>query len=130
MDTDENTTPPRRALRPLRSLRVPLLRVPLLPIRVHPCPSVANLRDQPMSVLLNAMQTAARIQPLRIIGAVAAVRGLSVLVGELPVPVGSLVSIGGIAGGTGGSTGGGTGVPPVTVDNQRPRTAGTPVRPP
>jgi flagellum-specific ATP synthase len=46
-----------------------------------------------MSVLAPAMEAVRRVQPLRIVGTVAAVRGLSVLVDELPIPVGSLVSI-------------------------------------
>jgi flagellum-specific ATP synthase len=46
-----------------------------------------------MSVLAPAFETIARVQPLRIAGTVAAVRGLSVLVDELPLPVGSLVSV-------------------------------------
>ncbi len=46
-----------------------------------------------MTVLAPAFEAAARVQPLRIVGAVGAVRGLTVLVDELPLPVGSLVSI-------------------------------------
>jgi flagellum-specific ATP synthase len=46
-----------------------------------------------MSALASAMETAASVQPLRIAGTVAAVRGLTVLVDELPIPVGSLVTV-------------------------------------
>jgi flagellum-specific ATP synthase len=43
--------------------------------------------------LAPALETATHVQPLRIAGTVAAVRGLSVLVDELPIPVGSLVTV-------------------------------------
>jgi flagellum-specific ATP synthase len=46
-----------------------------------------------VSALAHAFEAAARVQPIRITGTVAAVRGLSVLVTELPLPIGSLVSI-------------------------------------
>ncbi len=42
-----------------------------------------------------ARHTLAGVEPMRIAGSVVAVRGLSVLVDDLPVPTGSLVSIGG-----------------------------------
>ncbi len=40
------------------------------------------------------IETVRRVQPMRIVGRVQALRGLTVLVRDLPVPVGSLVSIG------------------------------------
>ncbi len=46
-----------------------------------------------MSVLDAPIQTLARLQPMEITGRVAALRGLAVLVRDLPVPVGSLVAI-------------------------------------
>ncbi len=46
-----------------------------------------------MSTLSAAFDAATHVQPLRIAGTVAAVRGLTVLVDELPIPVGSLVTI-------------------------------------
>jgi flagellum-specific ATP synthase len=46
-----------------------------------------------VSVLSAAMETVARAQPMRIIGRVAALRGLTVMVDDLPVPIGSLVRI-------------------------------------
>lgn len=48
-----------------------------------------------MTVFAGAMETLRRVQPLRVTGRVAALRGLTVLVDDLPLPVGSLVSIGG-----------------------------------
>ncbi len=47
-----------------------------------------------MSVLASAFTALAGVQPLRIRGVVSALRGLTILVDELPVPVGSMVSIG------------------------------------
>ncbi len=47
-----------------------------------------------MSLLSPALRTLDRLQPLRISGRVAALRGLVVLVHDLPLPVGSLVEIG------------------------------------
>lgn len=47
-----------------------------------------------MTVLSAAMQTVAATQPMRVIGRVAALRGLTILVDDLPVPNGSLVRIG------------------------------------
>ena len=47
-----------------------------------------------MSVLGHAFETARSILPLRVVGRVAALRGLTVLVEDLPLPVGALVSIG------------------------------------
>ncbi|GAB4382841.1 MAG: flagellar protein export ATPase FliI [Phycisphaerales bacterium] len=46
-----------------------------------------------MSLLAGEMETIARAQPIRIEGYVAELRGLSMLVDELPAPVGALVSI-------------------------------------
>jgi flagellum-specific ATP synthase len=46
-----------------------------------------------VTTLASAFEAASRVQPLRIAGTVAAVRGLTVLVDELPVPVGSLVTV-------------------------------------
>lgn len=46
-----------------------------------------------VGVLSAAVETARRMDPLGVSGVVAAVRGMSVLVDELPVPVGSLVRI-------------------------------------
>ena len=48
-----------------------------------------------MSVLAPAMEVARRLQPLRMCGVVSAVRGLTVLVDELPVGVGTVVRVGG-----------------------------------
>ncbi|MEX2219893.1 MAG: FliI/YscN family ATPase [Phycisphaerales bacterium] len=47
-----------------------------------------------MTVLSGQLETLRRIQPMRIGGTVAALRGLTLLVDELPLPVGSLVSVG------------------------------------
>jgi flagellum-specific ATP synthase len=47
-----------------------------------------------MTVLAPALQTLSRTQPLRITGKVGGLRGLTVLVDDLPLPVGSLVQIG------------------------------------
>lgn len=44
-------------------------------------------------VLRGAIDTIRELQPMRLIGTVAAVRGLSVIVDDLPMPVGSLVRI-------------------------------------
>ncbi len=46
-----------------------------------------------MSALAPAIEAAARVQPIRITGTVAELRGLTVLVTDLPLPTGSLVSI-------------------------------------
>jgi flagellum-specific ATP synthase len=46
-----------------------------------------------MTVLAPQLETLRRIQPMRITGAVAALRGLTLLVDDLPAPVGALVSI-------------------------------------
>lgn len=46
-----------------------------------------------MTALGTAFDALARVQPVRIVGTVAALRGLTVLVDDLPVPIGSLVSI-------------------------------------
>lgn len=46
-----------------------------------------------MSLLATQIESVRRAEPRRIIGTVAAVRGLSLLVDELPLPVGSLVRI-------------------------------------
>lgn len=47
-----------------------------------------------MSVLGEPISMARHLQPLRIQGSVAAVRGLTVLADDLPIPVGSVVTIG------------------------------------
>jgi flagellum-specific ATP synthase len=46
-----------------------------------------------VTLLASQLQTLSRIQPLRITGTVAALRGLTLLVKDLPVPVGALVSV-------------------------------------
>jgi flagellum-specific ATP synthase len=46
-----------------------------------------------VTALATAFDALARVQPVRIVGTVAALRGLTVLVDDLPVPIGSLVSI-------------------------------------
>lgn len=46
-----------------------------------------------MSLLAGELETVARAQPLRVEGLVGELRGLSLLVDELPAPVGALVSI-------------------------------------
>lgn len=46
-----------------------------------------------MTTLSSALSTIRRTQPLRIVGSVAALRGMSVLVEDLPAPVGAIVSI-------------------------------------
>lgn len=48
-----------------------------------------------MTLLSAQIDTVARIQPMRLTGSVAALRGLVVLVADLPLPVGSLVRIDG-----------------------------------
>lgn len=47
-----------------------------------------------MMSLAPAMEIAARVEPMRFTGRIEALRGLTVLARDLPVPVGSLVSIG------------------------------------
>lgn len=47
-----------------------------------------------MTVLSAAMQTIGRTEPMRVTGRVASLRGLTILVDDLPVPTGSLVRIG------------------------------------
>jgi flagellum-specific ATP synthase len=47
-----------------------------------------------LTALATAFDALTRVQPVRIVGTVTALRGLTVLVDDLPVPVGSLVSIG------------------------------------
>ncbi|MBX3357220.1 MAG: FliI/YscN family ATPase [Phycisphaeraceae bacterium] len=51
-----------------------------------------------MSVLSPQIETVARLQPMRVTGRVIALRGLVVLVGDLPLPVGSLVNVAGALG--------------------------------
>lgn len=51
------------------------------------------------------IQTVRQLQPMRVVGRVAALRGLTLLVDELPMPVGSLVRVSG--GGERGGAGGG-----------------------
>lgn len=46
-----------------------------------------------MTVLSDAIQAVSRIQPMRVRGVVSSLRGLTVLVEDLPLPIGSLVSI-------------------------------------
>ena len=48
-----------------------------------------------MTVLAAQIDTLRRMQPMRITGTVAALRGLTLLVDDLPLPVGSLVTVGG-----------------------------------
>jgi flagellum-specific ATP synthase len=48
-----------------------------------------------MSVLAPALEIARRLRPLELVGVVSGVRGLIVLVDDLPAPVGTLVRIGG-----------------------------------
>jgi len=52
-----------------------------------------------VTALSSALETLRRVQPIRVRGVVAALRGLTVLVDELPLPVGSLVEIGSAANG-------------------------------
>lgn len=47
-----------------------------------------------MTTFAAALRTVERVQPMRVVGAVAGLRGLSLLVDDLPLPVGSLVSVG------------------------------------
>lgn len=46
-----------------------------------------------MTVLASQLDTLQRLQPMRVTGSVATVRGMSVLVSDLPLPIGSLVRI-------------------------------------
>lgn len=46
-----------------------------------------------MSVLSAPLQTTKKLQPMRIVGSVTALRGLTVLAEDLPLPVGSLIEI-------------------------------------
>jgi flagellum-specific ATP synthase len=46
-----------------------------------------------MAVLTSQLDTLDRLQPMRIAGTIATVRGMSVLVSDLPLPIGSLVRI-------------------------------------
>lgn len=46
-----------------------------------------------MPILASQLDTLHRLQPMRIIGSVATVRGMTVQVGDLPLPIGSLVRI-------------------------------------
>ena len=48
-----------------------------------------------MTALASQLDSLRDVQPMRIGGTVAALRGLTVLVDELPLPVGSLVAVGG-----------------------------------
>jgi flagellum-specific ATP synthase len=47
-----------------------------------------------VTVLAGPIRTLSRVQPMRVVGTVAGLRGLTVLVDDLPMPVGSLVRIG------------------------------------
>jgi len=47
-----------------------------------------------MTSIASSFETLTHVQPLRIRGVVSALRGLTILVDELPLPVGSMVSIG------------------------------------
>lgn len=47
-----------------------------------------------VNCLSAAIDAVERVEPMRVVGSVAALRGLTVLVDDLPLPVGSLVSIG------------------------------------
>ncbi|MDX2018350.1 MAG: FliI/YscN family ATPase [Planctomycetota bacterium] len=51
-----------------------------------------------MTVLASAIQTVRRVQPMRIVGRVAELRGLTLLAEDLPMPVGTLVRIRGLEG--------------------------------
>lgn len=51
-----------------------------------------------MTTLLPAIEVVSRVEPMRFTGRVEALRGLTVLARDLPVPVGSLVRIGGSSG--------------------------------
>jgi flagellum-specific ATP synthase len=55
-----------------------------------------------VSAIAAAIESVAAVQPLRIVGRVAALRGLVVLVSDLPLPVGSLVSVAPAAAGSQG----------------------------
>lgn len=52
-----------------------------------------------MSVLSPELDRLEHVLPLRVVGRVAALRGMSLLVDDLPAPVGALVRVGGAAGG-------------------------------
>jgi len=56
-----------------------------------------------INCLTAALEAVDRVEPMRIAGSVAALRGLTVLVDDLPLPVGSLVSIGRPGSGSRGS---------------------------
>jgi len=47
-----------------------------------------------MSVFTRAISTLSHVEPITIVGSVSAMRGLTILVEDLPVETGSLVSIG------------------------------------
>lgn len=56
-----------------------------------------------MTTLLPAIEVVSRVEPMRFTGRVEALRGLTVLARDLPVPVGSLVRIGGSSARGGGA---------------------------
>lgn len=58
-----------------------------------------------MITLAPAIETVRRIEPLQLVGRVDALRGLTVLVRDLPIPVGALVRVGGTAHGDAESLG-------------------------
>ncbi len=58
-----------------------------------------------MTVLEAQIRTVQRLQPAQVVGRVAALRGLVVLVEDLPLPVGSLVEVEDVSGGAGGGMG-------------------------
>lgn len=60
-----------------------------------------------MSVLSSQMETIERTFPIKVSGVVSSLRGLTVLVEDLPLPIGSLVSLEGRAGGRQSWEGGG-----------------------
>ncbi|MCC6660866.1 MAG: EscN/YscN/HrcN family type III secretion system ATPase [Phycisphaerales bacterium] len=78
-----------------------------------------------MTVLAAPLAAAAGVQPMRVTGRVAALRGLTVLVDDLPLPIGALVQLGTTARRHRGGMAGGAGTPAVTaasaaLDDSRP----------
>jgi flagellum-specific ATP synthase len=59
------------------------------PVKSVPAPAVIGTHR----ALANAIETLQEIEPMRLIGSVSAIKGMSLLVEELPVPVGALVRI-------------------------------------
>jgi flagellum-specific ATP synthase len=48
-----------------------------------------------MTMIADAMRAVGDMEPMRVVGSVASLRGMTVLVDDLPLPVGSLVALGG-----------------------------------